>query len=230
MPFRSVWDHALTFEAVIAGAVTVVVLALTGFAVVRYRAKARDRASQNTEHKPVEIAYAVLLLAAAIAIIVVTRADNSDDGFAATAQTADPAGGGVHIRVTGFQWCWRFSYAPPGGSTTGTRAVTVQANCLNGQTPTMVVPTGTPVTVSTTSDDVIHSWWVPELRYKLDAFPDHLNNVTTRFTQTGRWLGHCAEFCGERHAYMTFWLRVVTPAQFHRWLAAQAARQAAGPA
>src|SRR5579884_4112052 len=61
VPFRQVWDSALGFEATIAGIVLAVVVLLTLFAIVRYRAGARKQASQQTEHKPVELAYAVAL-------------------------------------------------------------------------------------------------------------------------------------------------------------------------
>lgn len=213
MPFVHVWDSALTFEVIIAGIVLAVVVLTTAFAVFRYRAKTRREASQNTEHKPVEIAYALGLLGIAIAIVVVTRGFNSNDGLRNDAQTMRPASGGAHITVTGFQWCWRFDYPQA--------HKTVQGNCNDGRMPTMVVPIGEPITVTTTATDVIHSWWVPALRYKLDAFPYHKNTVTFRFTRSGRWLGHCAEFCGERHAYMTFWLKAVPKQQYQQWLSAQ---------
>lgn len=219
MPFRHVWDNTLTFEATIAGIVVIIIVLLTVFAVIRYRGKARREASQNTEHKVVELAYAVALLGMAIAIVVITRGGNSDDGLKNDAQTVKPATGGAHITVTGFQWCWRFSYPQA--------HATVQGNCNNGTMPTLEVPVGEPITLTTTSTDVIHSWWVPALRYKLDAFPYHKNVVTFRFTSTGRWLGHCAEFCGERHAYMTFWLRAVPRQQYQQWLAQQSHASAA---
>jgi cytochrome c oxidase subunit 2 len=227
VPFRQVWDRALTFEVIIAGTVAFIVLTLTVFALIRYRSRARERASQHTEHKAMEFGYAFLLLLIAIAIVIVTRSFNSDDGLAPTAQTAASSHGGLHIRVTGFQWCWRFQYAGPGSTDFSSLYAVVQKNCLHGPSdvPTMVVPVGETVTVETTSQDVIHSWWVPDLRYKLDAFPNHVNTVTLRLTRTGRWIGHCAEFCGLRHAEMSFWLKAVTQEQFRSWLSAQHDRQ-----
>jgi cytochrome c oxidase subunit 2 len=227
VPFRQVWDRALTFEVIIASTVAFLVLSLTVFALVRYRAGARERASQRTEHKKLEVTYAFTILCLAIAIVVVTRSFNTDDHLAPTAQTADASQGGVHIRVAGFQWCWRFQYAGPGSADFSPPYAVVQKNCLHGPSdvPTMVVPVGETVTVETTSEDVIHSWWVPDLRYKLDAFPNHVNTVTLRLTHAGRWIGHCAEFCGLRHAYMSFWLEAVPREQFQQWLSAQHAQQ-----
>jgi len=64
---------------------------------------------------------------------------------------------------------------------------------------------------------VIHSFWVPALDFKVDAYPDHVNSFT--FTlRDGRWLGHCAQLCGLYHAEMLFRIQAVPPAAFDRWL------------
>jgi heme/copper-type cytochrome/quinol oxidase subunit 2 len=82
----------------------------------------------------------------------------------------------------------------------------------------MVVPVGQPVTIKVRSTDVIHSWWVPELRYKMDAFPGHTNTFTIKVDRAGRWIGRCAEFCGDRHYEMDFWLKAVPADEYQRWL------------
>lgn len=195
----------------IAGVVFLLVEVSTGFGLVRYRASSRSTASQSTEHHRVEAVYAVVLLAIAIAIVVVTRTGMARDNKA-------PAASDVQIVVTGFQWCWRFHYGDP--------AVTVTGDCLGGHDPTLVVPAGRPVHIETTSTDVIHSFWVPAFRYKMDAFPHHINSFVMTVPKVGEWKGHCAEFCGEDHAFMTFTLKSVSPTAYNRWIHAQAATEA----
>ncbi|HVW79370.1 MAG TPA: cytochrome c oxidase subunit II [Mycobacteriales bacterium] len=208
MPFRTEFDHTLQLEAAVAGAVFLGVVGLLAFSLVRYRATRPGAPSQHTEHPRLEAAIAAALLAVALVIVFVTRAAMAADNRA-------PARVALTVRVTGFQWCWSFGY-------TGT-PVTVTAPCMAGQYPTLVVPAGEPIRVETTSRDVIHSFWVPAFRFKMDAFPDHVNSFVMTIPHTGVWMGHCAEFCGERHAFMTFHLRAVTPADFSAWLSSRTA-------
>jgi cytochrome c oxidase subunit 2 len=149
--------------------------------------------------------YAAALLLAAISIVVVTRQ-------AMAADNQSPTRSMPTIQVTGYQWCWRFHYVQPG--------ITVTATCMNGSLPTMVVPAGVPMHITTTSADVIHSFWVPAFRFKMDAFPHHVNSFVMTVPHPGIWLGHCAEFCGENHAFMTFHLRAIPPPAFQQWVAA----------
>ncbi|WP_245979851.1 cytochrome c oxidase subunit II [Streptomyces diacarni] len=100
----------------------------------------------------------------------------------------------------------------------GARAATTTANCRDGRLPTLVVPTGRTVRINLTSLDVIHSLWVPALRYKMDAFPDHTNSFTFTVDKEGRWIGRCAEFCGDRHHAMEFWLKAVSPEEYDDWV------------
>ena len=118
----------------------------------------------------------------------------------------------MRVQVTGFQWCWRFHYVG--------QPVTMTAQCQGGPDPTLVLPTGKPVELDVTSSDVIHAVWVPYLRYKIYAYPGHVNTFTVTLTHTGRWIGRCAQLCGLFHYEMDFYLQAVTPAQFDHWLRA----------
>jgi cytochrome c oxidase subunit 2 len=205
---RRIFGHIFSVEAIIAAVVfALVCFALVFALVLSSHRRRRDRpATQQEEHTKTELAYA-----AAVAVVAAFVVGLS---FHATAQES------VHsaadkVRITGFQWCWRFSYPGSGRSVTGT--------CNGRGLPTMVVPVGRPVTLEITSSDVIHSWWVPALRYKLDAFPDHTNRVTIKVNHAGEWVGRCAEFCGDRHTYMDFHLKAVPVEQYRQWLAGAAA-------
>jgi len=105
--------------------------------------------------------------------------------------------------VIGHQFWWEVRYP-------GTAAVT--ANEIH-------IPARTPVQVLVYTDDVIHSFWVPELDRKIDMIPDQTNRVLLYADKPGRYRGQCAEFCGLQHAHMGFYVFAETPARFHAWLA-----------
>src|SRR5256714_8767576 len=69
------------------------------------------------------------------------------------------------------------------------------------------------------SDDVIHSFWVPQLNRKIDMLPDQTNRVLLYADKPGRYRGQCAEFCGLQHAHMGFYVFADPPARFRAWLA-----------
>ncbi len=203
VPYTDVFDEIARVQWAIAGAVFAVVVGLMLFAVVRYRAGRRAEASQHTEHTKVELTYAAVLLVVAVGFVTFTSQVGTRDSAMATAPAA-------RIEVTGFQWCWTFHYVDT--------PVTLSATCQDGRYPTLMLPAGEPVTVTVTSTDVIHSFWIPEFRYKMDAFPDHTNRFSITAPHPGEWLGHCAEFCGEDHATMLFHVRAVPPrSSAHGW-------------
>jgi cytochrome c oxidase subunit 2 len=126
----------------------------------------------------------------------------------ARATTApDPATTPMTIEVVGHQWFWEVRYP-------GTRAVT--ANEIH-------IPAGTRVNVLARTDDVIHSFWVPQLNRKVDMIPGHTNRVLLEADRPGRFRGQCAEYCGDQHAHMAMYVRVETPERFRAWLRRMAA-------
>jgi cytochrome c oxidase subunit 2 len=113
----------------------------------------------------------------------------------------------LSIRVVGRQWFWEVRY--PGG-----RAVT--ANEVH-------IPVRTRVDVLATTDDVIHSFWVPELNRKIDMINGRTNRVLLYADKPGVYRGQCAELCGLQHAHMAFDVIAEPQAEFRRWLANLAA-------
>jgi cytochrome c oxidase subunit 2 len=83
------------------------------------------------------------------------------------------------------------------------------------------VPVGVPVHVQLHSDDVIHSFWVPELAGKMDVIPGQSNETWLRANRAGVYRGACAEFCGLQHAHMAFAVIADPPAQYAQWAARQ---------
>jgi len=123
------------------------------------------------------------------------------------------------VRVTGHQWWWRIEYRNPA---TGRWVET--ANELH-------LPLGRTTRVELASNDVIHSFWVPNVSGKIDMIPGRRNMLDLTPRRSGWFRGACAEFCGAQHAHMALDVRVDDPAAFDAWLAgqAEAARKAQGP-
>jgi cytochrome c oxidase subunit 2 len=135
------------------------------------------------------------------------------DLFAMRATGAPPKGSAqLTIDVTGHQFWWEVAYR-------GTTAVT--ANEIH-------VPVHTRVAIVTHTDDVIHSFWIPELNRKMDMIPGQANRVLIDADRPGVYAGHCAEFCGLQHAHMVVLLIAQTRPAFARWLAREAKPAAAG--
>lgn len=113
------------------------------------------------------------------------------------------------IDVTANQWWWDVTYVSPNSA-----ANLRTANELH-------LPVGVPVHIRLQSNDVIHSFWVPNLAGKQDLIPGRTNDITLLPRRTGYYRGACAEFCGVQHAHMNLDVAVESRADFLRWYAAQ---------
>ena len=85
----------------------------------------------------------------------------------------------------------------------------------------MVVPAGVPIRIQTTASDVIHSFAVPALWFKLDAVPGRLNEKAVTIEKPGVYFGQCSELCGARHAYMPIVVEALPPEKFAAWVKAK---------
>jgi cytochrome c oxidase subunit II len=109
------------------------------------------------------------------------------------------------VKVTGYQWWWRVQYDNQNAS-----YIVTTANEIH-------IPVGRPVLFKLTSNDVIHSFWVPNLHGKTDLIPGHETTTWLRADRAGVFRGQCAEFCGHQHAHMAFTVVAETPEQFKAW-------------
>lgn len=186
----------------IALGVFVVVVGAILFAVLRARRRPPERAARWHENNPVEGAYAVLLACVVAFLLYVTfSAEHQVDTV--SAQTRPQ----LTVDVTGSKWEWTFSY--PGYHI-------VRHSGVVGDQP-LVVPTNEAVRFALRSVDVIHSFWIPELRYKRDLIPGAVERVTLDFDHAGSFGGQCAEYCGLHHSEMVFSVRAVSPRAFAAW-------------
>ena len=127
------------------------------------------------------------------------------------------------VTVTAFKWNWQFNYNDRRDPRTDDLIYVVGSNT---EIPVMVVPENKIVRVVVQSNDVIHSFWVPELLFKRDVFPSPQQNQNNQFQFTpavrGAYVGRCAELCGTYHSQMNFELRVVSDSDYQRYLNALA--------
>ncbi len=122
-------------------------------------------------------------------------------------------GASVHIQVIARRWWWEVKYPDQG---------VITANEIH-------MPVGTDVQVELQSEDVIHSFWVPELHGKMDLIPTRINHITLQADQKGVYRGECAEYCGLQHAHMDFMVVAESTGDFNKWLTAQQQSSGAPP-
>ena len=206
---RHEYDHLFSIYVPIAIGVFAVIAIAVLVAIVIFRRRPPERAARWSEHNALEGSYAALLACVAAFLLYLTfTAEHKVDTVANRQRPA------VVINVIGSKWEWTFNYPAYGFSV---RSGTV------GRQP-LVVPAGEAVRFNLTSIDVIHSFWIPALRYKHDAIPGSVQ-VTTLSFSTGAFAGQCAEFCGLRHSDMVFTAHAVSPSSFAAW----ARRRGRGP-
>ena len=143
--------------------------------------------------------------------------------------TRDPD---ISIVVTAYQWKWHYKYQDEGVEFYSSLArpslaarpkqsgvdVNSVANYLLEVDNRVVVPRGAKIRLLLTSNDVIHSWWVPELAIKKDAIPGIVNETWFRANEVGTYRGQCAELCGKDHGYMPVVVEVVEPEAYRAWV------------
>ncbi len=195
--------------------VWLVIFLLVVVFVVRFRARGAeaDEFPGGTDSRtPVELAYATAIACVVAFLVYLTYSTMDAPAYRATAQGNMPGrvpAGAEVVDVTGAQWHWRFDYPRYGISDVGTDA----------REATLTVPANAPVELRMRSLDVIHSVWIPSLRFKDDVFPGRTTFMTISFRRPGfqRSGGECNQFCGLRHALMQFNIRVLTRAAYRRW-------------
>lgn len=205
MTFRNTFHQLFTEESTIAWVVFgLVALTMLAALVLSRRRRQRGREpSKLIEANKLELGYLTVLSGVAAFLMVASLTGNNKE-------LPDPPKPAVRVQVTGFQWCWRFHYEG--------QPVTITGQCRGGGIPTLVLPAGKVVELDVTSIDVIHAFWLPYLRFKMYAYPDHVNSFTTTLNQTGRWEGRCAQICGLYHYEMYFYVQVVSPVAFGRFM------------
>jgi cytochrome c oxidase subunit 2 len=216
----------------------VIVFGAMFIAMFRFR-KSRGAVAEKWAHSTkLEIVWTVVPV-----IILIFLANLATGGLTTF---ADTTGADMTIKVTGYQWKWRYDYVDYKGkgvdkvgfvskleeSSDRTRQLKSNLNpekiqvegyntyLLDVDKP-LVVPVGVKIRFIIVGGDVIHSWWVPALGWKMDAIPGIANAAWTKIKEPGVYRGQCAELCGQDHGFMPIVVKAVPKAEFEQWLATQ---------
>ncbi|MBB3033201.1 cytochrome c oxidase subunit II [Alteriqipengyuania lutimaris] len=185
--------------------------------VVRYRRREGREPSRTTHNTLVEVVWTIVpvLILIAIAVPSITLLAR---------QYETPPADAITIKATGYQWYWGYTYPDQGGFEVISNMLPEEealSRGLPGQLAVdnrMVVPVGVPLRIQTFGADVIHSFAVPSLWFKLDAIPGRLNERLLTIDEPGIYYGQCSELCGARHAYMPIAIEAVPMDRWRQWV------------
>ena len=215
---EAAWFHNVILMPIIT-AISVFVLLLMLYVIVRYRRSAHPNPSRTTHNTLIEVIWTLVPVIILVAIAV--------PSIKLLANQYSPPKADLTVKVVGNQWYWTYSY-PDNGDFEIVSNVLSDADAkargeprLLGVDERMVVPAGATVKLIVTSNDVIHSFGVPAFWTKMDAVPGRLNETWIKVDRPGLYYGNCFELCGVRHAFMPVAVEVVPPAQFAAWVASK---------
>ena len=223
---REIYDLHVIAMYVCAG-IGVVVFGVMIYALIYHRKSRGHQAAELHENLKLEIFWTIIpfiiLVALAIpATKVLIRMDNVDN--------AD-----LTIKVVGYQWKWQYQYLnddirfysnlSTSYDAIHNRAPKTEWYLLEVDHP-LVVPIHKKIRFLVTSNDVIHSWWVPELGVKRDAIPGFMHEAWTKIDQPGIYRGQCAELCGIYHGFMPIVVKAVPQEEYDAWVVSQKEQQA----
>lgn len=136
----------------------------------------------------------------------------------------------ITVKIVGYQWRWQYEYLDQGISFFSTLSTSLEQihnqqkkdewYLLEVDKP-MVLPINKKIRFLVTSNDVVHSWWVPELGIKRDAIPGFMYEAWAKIEKPGTYRGQCAELCGVNHGFMPIVVQAVSESDFDKWVASQ---------
>lgn len=214
--------HMLMFG--ICTVIGILVFAVMFYSMLFHRKSRGVKPANFHESVKVEIAWTVIPFI--ILIVMAVPACNT------LIAMEDPSESDVTVLVTGSQWKWHYKYMDRDVefySLMATQQEQIRNKFDKGRNyllevdRPLVIPTGQKVRFLITSDDVIHSWWVPDFAVKKDANPGFINEAWTKVDKPGIYRGQCAELCGKDHAFMPVVVIAKEPAEYEAWINEQEA-------
>jgi cytochrome c oxidase subunit 2 len=209
-------------------AIAVVVFGVMLYSIIYHRKSRGAKAANFHESTVVEIIWTIIPLVILVVMAIpatITLIDMYDNTEAE-----------IDIQITGYQWKWRYTYLEDevdffsNMSTPQDEIDNIaekNENYLLEVDNPLVIPVDTKVRFLMTADDVIHSWWVPELSVKKDTIPGFINEAWTKVNKVGIYRGQCTELCGKGHGFMPIVVKVVEKEEYKKWITEQAIAQAA---
>ena len=209
----------------ICAAIGLVVFGAMFYSIYAFRKEKHPVAADFHENTKIEILWTVIPFLILIAMV-----------YPATELTIkhyDTANAEMTIKVTGFQWRWRYDYVDEGfGFMSSLKAESNTArqmdsgidprrvqNYLQDVDHPLVIPVNTKIKFLMTAADVVHSWWVPDFGWKRDAIPGFITDAWASVDKVGIYRGACAELCGRDHGFMPIVVDVRSKEDYQAWLA-----------
>ena len=219
---------------VIITVITLFVVGLLAYVVVRFNRKANPTPGSFTHNSPLEVAWTIgpiiiLVFIGAFSLPVLFKQQEIPEGD-------------ITIKVTGYQWYWGYEYVgtdlaydaymigspatdgdnrmSPAVEEQLTAAGYAKSDFLLATDTAVIVPVGKTIVMQITGGDVIHSWTIPAFGVKQDAVPGRLAELWFTPEKEGVYFGQCSELCGIAHAYMPITVKVVSEEAYDAWLAA----------
>ncbi|MEO6519861.1 MAG: cytochrome c oxidase subunit II [Pseudoxanthomonas sp.] len=203
----------------------ILVFGAMAYAMFTFRKSKGAVAAQFSHNTTAEIIWTVIPI-----LILIVMAWPATAKLIAMYDTRDSE---MTVKVTGYQWMWKYEYLGEGVEFTSRLDRESDRVRQSGVQPTLaanpnylldvdnalVLPVNTKVRFVITADDVIHAWWVPALGWKQDAIPGIINEAWTDIKVPGVYRGQCAELCGKDHGFMPIVVRAVSKEDFKKWLA-----------
>lgn len=223
---KDIYDlHMLIFWICVA--IGVLVYGLIIYSLINFRKSKGAVAADFHENTKIEILWTVIPFLILLGMAV--------PATKVMLKAYDVSGADMTIKVTGYQWKWRYEYLDEGIDFFSTLdAKSNEARQLNsGINPAdvpnyllevdhpLVVPTGKKIRFLFTGADVIHSWWVPDLGWKKDTIPGFITDGWARVEKPGIYRGQCTELCGRDHGFMPIVVIAKPEAEYKAWVAAQ---------
>lgn len=206
----------------------IIVFGFMFYSIIMHRKSRGHKAAQFHESAKLEVIWTVIPF-----LILVSMAIPSTATLLYMSDTSKPD---LTIKITGYQWRWRYDYPDEDigfFSTLSTPRDQIEnkapkdKNYLLEVDNPLVIPVGKKVRFLMTGNDVIHSWWVPQLGIKKDAIPGFINEVWASVDKVGTFRGQCTELCGTGHGFMPIVVQAVSPEDFTKWVALQKEKAAA---
>lgn len=195
--------------------ITLFVLGLLGYIMLRFNARRNPVPSKTTHNTLLEIVWTAIPI-----LILVAIAIPSFRLHYYMSEVEEPE---MTLKVVGYQWYWNYQYPDHGDFAYDSYMVPEEdlkagePRLLKTDNP-VVIPVDTVVNVEITAGDVIHAWAVPAFGVKRDAVPGRLNGSWFKATRTGVFYGQCSELCGVKHGFMPVEVHVVSKEEFAAWV------------
>lgn len=216
---QALWMHDYILMPMVVG-ISVLILILLVVVMGRFNKRANPVASKTSHNTLIEVVWTLIPVLILVVIAV--------PSIRLLAQQYEPAPkGAVTVKVTGYQWYWGYTYPDNGGFEVVSNMLS-EEDALKAGEPShlavdnrMVVPAGEPIRIQTIGADVIHSFAVPSLWFKLDAVPGRINEKVLFIKEPGVYYGQCSELCGVRHGYMPIAVEALPRDKFEAWVKTQ---------